>query len=99
MGAALFILLGAMVFRRRKHSLVLFLYGLLVVVRALHVSASLFSEERRNQTSNCFSSRSVTPIIGPRAFYHCDCRVIYFSASGRRAKPDAVPLILAVDAM
>lgn len=28
----------------------LFLYGLMIVLRALHLSASLFSEERRNQT-------------------------------------------------
>jgi len=44
--SAFFILLGA---TKTLHWL-LFLYGLLVVLRALPVSAGLFSEERRNQT-------------------------------------------------
>src|SRR5688572_3378478 len=41
-----FILIGA----TKTPHLLLFLYGLVVVLRALPVSASLFSEERRNQT-------------------------------------------------
>ena len=50
-GAALLMLVGAMVFPSTKTlHWFLFLYGLLVVLRALRVSASLFSEERRNQT-------------------------------------------------
>jgi hypothetical protein len=50
-GAALFMLVGAMVFPSAQTlHWFLFLYGLLVVLRALHVSASLFAEERRNQT-------------------------------------------------